>query len=105
MASKTNSNADSDRAIAALAYIIFFLPLLAAPESKFGKYHANQGLLLLIFAITINVVGGAIPIIGWFLILPIGWLITAVLFLIGFANALAGKQKPLPMIGNFTIIQ
>ena len=105
MATKTNSSADSDRGIAALAYVIFFLPLLATPDSKFGKYHANQGLLLLIFAITVNVVGGAIPIIGWFLILPVGWLVTAVLFLIGFAGAIAGKQKPLPLIGNFNIIK
>lgn len=31
-----------------LAYIIFFLPLIFIPNSSKGKYHANQGLILLI---------------------------------------------------------
>lgn len=34
-----------------LAYfgILFFLPLVAVPNSAYGKFHANQGLILLIF--------------------------------------------------------
>ena len=42
--------------VAALAYIIFFIPLLAAKESKFARYHANQGLVLLIATIALSIV-------------------------------------------------
>lgn len=33
-----------------LAYfgILFFLPLVGVPNSAYGKFHANQGLILLI---------------------------------------------------------
>ncbi len=96
---------DQDKFISALAYLVFFLPLVAAPNSKSGRYHANQGLVLLIFWIAISAIGHALPILGWFIILPIGWVITVILFLIGFSNGLSGKQKPLPLIGNFELIK
>lgn len=40
-----------------LAYfgILFFLPLVAVPNSAYGKFHANQGLILLIFYVTLTV--------------------------------------------------
>ena len=41
-----------------LAYIIFFLPLITAPKSKFAKYHANQGLLLVLLSVA-NKIGRA----------------------------------------------
>ena len=56
-----------------LAYfgILFFLPLVAVPNSAYGKFHANQGLILLIFYVTLTVASwlvqavlGIIPIIG-----------------------------------------
>lgn len=36
-----------NKVISALSYlgILFFLPLMAAPESRFGKFHANQSLV------------------------------------------------------------
>ncbi len=40
---------EKNKAMAILAYIIFFIPLLAAKESKFAMYHANQGLNLFLF--------------------------------------------------------
>ena len=40
-----------------LAYfgILFFLPLVAVPNSAYGKFHASQGLILLIFYVTLTV--------------------------------------------------
>ena len=40
-----------------LAYfgILFFLPLVAVPNSAYGKFHANQGLILMIFYVTLTV--------------------------------------------------
>lgn len=95
------------KVMAALAYIgiLFFLPLVTHPESKFGKFHANQGLLLLITGVAINVVGSFIPILGWFIILPLGYIFTIILFVMGLVNALNKKMKRLPVIGGFDLIK
>jgi uncharacterized membrane protein len=99
------ADVEKNRGMAILAYFIFFIPLLAAKDSKFALYHANQGLLLLLSAVVVNIVGGIIPIIGWFLILPLGNLFCLVLFILGIVNASKGAMKPLPMIGGISIIK
>jgi uncharacterized membrane protein len=104
VAAPTN-DVEQNKGMAALAYILFFVPLLAAPDSQFARYHANQGLILLIVAIIVNVVGGMVPVIGWFLILPVGSIFVLVLWIMGILNAVNGKEAPLPIIGNFTLIK
>lgn len=99
------ADAEKNKGMAILAYIIFFIPLLAAKDSKFAMFHANQGLVLFLAAVAVNIVGSIIPIIGWFLILPIGLLAITVLAIMGIINAAKGEMKPLPMIGGFTIIK
>jgi len=89
--------------MSALAYIIFFIPLIAAPESKFGKFHSNQGLVLLIAGFAGTVVLGMIPIIGWIL-LPVFELAIFVIAVIAIVNTLNGKAKKLPFIGNINLI-
>ena len=42
--------------------------------------------------------------IGW-LITTVGYLAGFVFFIIGVINAAGGKMKPLPLIGNFTLIK
>lgn len=86
---------------AILAYIIFFLPLIFAKESKFAIYHAQQGLVLFIVAIIINIIGSVIPILGWFIILPLGNIFILVLALIGIVNSAKGLMKELPLIGQY----
>lgn len=99
------SDAQENKVMGILAYVLFFVPLLAAPKSPFAKYHANQGLLLLILAIAVNVIGGIVPVVGWFLILPAGTIVVLVLFVMGIINASNGVMKPLPLIGNYTLIK
>ncbi len=94
---------EKNKTMAGLAYIIFFLPLVACPDSKFGRYHANQGLLLLILGFVGGIILGMIPIIGWVL-LPIFSLCILVLAIIGLVNGLNGKVKELPFIGKFKIL-
>ena len=96
---------DEVKGIAALAYLIFFVPLLTHPDNAFAKYHANQGLNLLLLAIAVNVVGGLIPIIGWFIIVPLGNIAVLVLFILGLINALNGQKKPLPLIGSIELLK
>jgi len=102
------SDAEQNKGMAIVAYILFFVPLLTGDHNKspFVKYHTNQGTILFIFA-----VGGWI-VSSILMILLIGFLlgfvisITSLVFLvIGIINVVNGRMKPLPIIGKFTIIK
>ncbi|MET3292703.1 hypothetical protein EDM56_18095 [Brevibacillus fluminis] len=93
----------ANKVVAALAYVVFFIPMLVARESRFAMYHANQGLVLFLGALVVNFVGTLIPIIGWFIIVPIGNLLILVLAIIGIINAIQGLAKPLPLIGSIQL--
>ena len=85
--------------------ILFFIPLISdAKNSPFAKFHSNQQLILLITAIAVNVVGGIIPFLGWFIILPLGTIAVIVFAILGLINAAKGEMKPLPLVGGFHII-
>lgn len=99
------ADVEKNKVMALLSYLIFFIPLLAARESPFAMYHANQGLILFLAALFINVIGTIIPIIGWFILIPIGNLLVLVYAVIGIINALNGQTKPLPLIGKFQLIK
>ncbi|GEM02939.1 Uncharacterized membrane protein [Halolactibacillus halophilus] len=100
----TKEDIEKNKTIAGLAYFIFFLPLLTNPESAYGKFHANQGLLLFILGVGGNIILGVIPVIGWLLMLPFGVLVL-ILFVIGLINGFGGKVKELPVIGKYRIIK
>lgn len=91
-----------DRVVAAVAYlgILFVIPWLLKPGSKFVVFHAKQGLVLFILELIYGALS-AVPLIGWFIIGPIGGIIVAVLVIIGLLNALSGETKQLPVIGQF----
>lgn len=87
-----------------LAYILFFLPLVMCPESKYGKFHANQGLALLIVSVVGTIVLSIIPIIGWIL-LPLFGIAVAVFAVMGIINGLGGKAKELPLLGKIKLLK
>jgi uncharacterized membrane protein len=62
-------------------------------------FHGKQGLVLFIFWIAI-VILGFIPIIGWFVIRPFGWLIFMILAIIGMVMSLQGKYWKMPVLGD-----
>lgn len=88
-----------------LAYLLtlvgFLIVILAKKENKFAMYHAKQGLVLFIFEVIVYFVGGIIPFLGWFIILPVGGIFVLVLKIMGIVNSLNGQEKPLPIIGQF----
>lgn len=87
--------------MAVIAYILFFVPLLTeAKNDPFVKYHVKQGLVLFI-ADVIVMIGSSLPVIGWFLIAPIGWIAVLVLLVIGVMHAVNGEEKELPVIGKY----
>lgn len=96
---------ENNKIFAALAYILFFLPLIICKDSTFGKFHANQGLILFLGAIVVNIVGWVVPFIGPLLILPIGSLVILAFAILGIINALKGEMKRLPLVGNIDIIK
>jgi uncharacterized membrane protein len=104
-----NQDVEKNKLMAIVGYIIpilFFIPLVSeGKNSPYAKFHANQQLVLLIAAIAVNVVGGIIPFIGWFIILPIGTIVLIVLAIMGIINASKGEMKKLPMIGGFELIK
>jgi len=93
-----------NKGMAMVAYIIFFIPLLAAKESKFAKFHANQGLNVLLLSLAVSILGSFIPYIGW--IISAGGSVACIVFIIlGIVNASNGEMKELPLIGKINIIK
>ncbi|HBB37397.1 MAG: hypothetical protein UX02_C0001G0297 [Candidatus Moranbacteria bacterium GW2011_GWC1_45_18] len=101
-------DAEKNKAMAIVGYIIpilFFIPLVTdAKNSPFAKFHANQQLNLLLAAVVVNIVGGIIPFIGWFIILPLGTIFLIVAAIMGIISASKAEMKPLPLIGGFKLI-
>ena len=101
-------DAEKNKAMAIVGYIIpilFFIPLISdAKNSPFAKFHANQQLNLLLAAVIVNIVGGVIPFIGWFIILPLGTIFLLVVAIMGIINGAKGEMKELPLIGGFKLI-
>lgn len=95
---------EGNKVMAGLAYILFFLPLVVCPDSPFGRYHANQGLLLLLLGLGGSIILSIIPIIGWIL-LPFFAIGVFILAVIGLINGFTGKGKALPIIGKYQLIK
>lgn len=85
----------ANKNLAAVGYIgMLIISLVAAPNSRFIRFHANQALLLTLFSLL-----SVIPIVGWI------WGVFCVICLImGIMNAINGQFKELPLIGKFRII-
>ncbi len=109
-------DAQDNKTMAILAYILFFIPLLtgAHKTSAFARYHTNQGTVLFIAAAIYGIIYGIltavllfIPVIGWILIMLLG--LASIFFLalciVGIINAANGRMRPLPVIGKITVIK
>ena len=107
---------EKNKFMAILAYfgILVIIPILAAKESKFARFHSNQGLILCIAAILYSVVysilSGIILSISWHLY----WLVSIIAllgfalliwFIIGIVNAAQGRAKELPLIGHYKLLK
>lgn len=100
-----------NKAFAVLAYIslLFFVPLLAAPRSKFARYHTNQGIVLFLSTLAVYFVlllMLAIPFVN-LLSAPLHLVVPVLYFalmIIGIINAAQGQFKPLPWIGHFQVL-
>jgi uncharacterized membrane protein len=112
-----SKDVEDNKIYAILAYfgILFIVPLLVAKESRFARYHTNQGFILFIATI---IGSTAAWIVTTILILISGKLISVLILIIylfilavfimaiiGIINAAQGKEKELPFIGKFQILK
>jgi len=102
-------DAQDNKLMGVLAYIIFFIPLITGDykKSPFVKFHTNQGIVLAIAGVAAGVVMGVlafIPFLGWVLAPLVGLALT-VFWILGIVNAVKGEKKELPLIGKITILK
>lgn len=103
---------EQNKIITVLAYIppLFFIPLISSGTSKYARFHANQACIVTLLSAAysvlthlINFFVGWIPVIGVIvstvIAIVLGLSITA-LIIIGIVNAVGGKAKKLPIVGN-----
>ncbi len=120
------ADVQKNKNVCMLAYlgILFFVPLIACPDSKYGRFHANQGLLLLIFSAAVGIVlsilsrifvGIAVASYSLGLLYTFSTIFSVLGFVVGIAtlaliifgmvNTYNGKAKELPVIGKIRIIK
>lgn len=91
--------------------LLFIVGLIAQPDSKVVKFHANQGLILFIVEVILGAAGGIIgliPFVGIIITGIIGMATSVVLigaFVYQLVNILDGKVKKLPLVGDLTLIK
>lgn len=95
---------EKNKTMAGLSYIIFFLPLLTCPESRFARFHANQSLILFITSIAGTIVLSLIPFLSLVLV-PLFGILVFVLYIMGLINGLSGKATEVPIIGKFRLLK
>ncbi len=107
---------EANKAMALLSYfgILVLIPIFGAKDSKFARFHANQGLTLclaaIVYGVAYSVLTGIILAISWrlyFLVSIIGLVsvVFLVLAVIGIINAVNGKAKELPLIGKINLLK
>lgn len=97
----------ANKGFAVLAYlgILCLVPIFCAKNSPYARFHANQGLALLLSDIVVSFVISLITRISgiFFAMNPLN-LIFSALAIVGIINAAKGSAKPLPVIGGFKIL-
>lgn len=115
---KKSGSLDYMSAVYALAYIpfLFWLPLVCKEKTQFGRQVANQGLLLLILSVSVNVVFAILGFVFGIgnIFLPLYIVIQVLssicglgilaLIIIGIVFAAQKRLFRIPVIGDITLI-
>lgn len=78
-------------------------------DREHSRFHLNQALVLFLVSLLMDVVRrviGWVPLIGWLTnwIIGIIGLIWLVLWLLGFASAISGTEKKVPILGDIQLL-
>ena len=93
--------------------ILLLIPWIARPQSKYARFHVNQGITLFLATLIVrfvervlNAVLGGSSLMGPIdLILNVVSILFFVLMIIGIINAVSGKAKALPIIGKVQLLK
>ena len=104
----------ANHGISVLGYfgILMLIPILVRPDSRFVKFHCNQGLVIFLLELALEVVRR----INHLLYIPVFrglisfacWAMSIALFvfsIMGIVNAAKGRAKEIPVIGSISIIK
>lgn len=94
---------NKNKLMAVLAYIgpLVIIPILVAKDSKFAKFHANQGLILFLIALVCSLLT-KLKLLGW--LFSVCGAVVFILAVVGIIYACQGKAKELPVVGNWKIL-
>lgn len=100
-----NNQIEKSKQLVWLSYfgILLIIPLLTYKDNEYVKFHAKQGIILLICWIATSIITpllSLVPVIGKMTIegLYVFWF---VLMVIGIVNSINGKTNLLPVIGKY----
>lgn len=97
----------SGKTYAVLAYlgILVLIPIFAAKENRYARYHANQGLVLFLAEVVCSILSmlSFVPFAS--MIGSICGFVCFIFMILGLVNASKGVMKPLPLIGGITLIK
>lgn len=112
-----SDDVNQNKVFGILAYLglLVLVPIFAAQDSQYAKFHANQGLMLLIFEVAAYIMIGIfrfalffIPFSGIIISSLLGFCIFCISLaftILGIINACSGEPKKLPIIGEITILK
>ena len=100
--------ANSDRIFAVMSYVSFFVivPILLRPNSRFVRFHVNQGLVLFLIDSFMMIISGMFG--GMEIVVSILRVIECLcyaLMFFGILTALQGREKALPIIGKIRLLR
>lgn len=108
----------NNKFFAVISYLplLFIIPLIFKKESKYARFHANQGLSLFVCEVIVSVVYFILKwvftllaiaplLIGLNFIMTVISIIMLSILLVGVMNANGGLAKSLPFIGGIEIIK
>lgn len=110
-------DAEQNKVISLFAYIgiLWLIPLLAGKDSKYARFHANQGLLLFIceaaWSIVVSILSAIFYAINFWVgsivssILGLASVVFLVFAILGIVAAVNKQEKELPIIGKFRILK
>ncbi|MFA7673102.1 MAG: zinc-ribbon domain-containing protein [Clostridia bacterium] len=102
--------------ISVVAYLgpLVLIPLICIPNSKFTRYHSNQGLILAILDVVVSALISVITTLfrnSIFLLILAGIIsfafsvVLIYLTVVGIINAVKGRAKELPVIGKIRLLK
>lgn len=110
-------DAEDNKAMAAISYlsILALIPLFAAKESPFARFHCNQGLILLIANVALTILKQVNSSLIYSLSSILGGIVSlaftgvgiciSVFAIMGIIAACKGEKKELPLIGKIKILK